>query len=101
MNLPIVDDADPMDEHLDLCVFRGGNLVRGLYYLFIIATRQHRRWREAQVKRFQRIRIESDESVPFQLDGDPGGELPLEIHVQRQFLRVVVSKDWMGKNKHS
>jgi diacylglycerol kinase (ATP) len=99
MNLPIVEDADPMDEQLDLCMFRGGNLIRGLYYLLAVITRQHRRWREARVTRFRRIRIASDETVPFQLDGDPGGELPVEIQVQPQFLRVVVSKDWMDKNR--
>ena len=27
------------------------------------------------------ILIESDESVPYQLDGDPGGELPVRIRV--------------------
>ena len=98
MNLPIVDDADPMDGQLDLCMFRGGNLIRGLYYLLAVITRQHRRWQETRVQRFRHIRIESDERVPFQLDGDPGGELPLEIEVQAEFLRVVVSKDWIDKN---
>jgi diacylglycerol kinase family enzyme len=28
-----------------------------------------------------RYRITSDEPVPFQLDGDPGGFLPLEIEI--------------------
>lgn len=98
MNLPIVEDADSMDGQLDLCMFRGGNLIRGLYYLLAIIARQHRRWRETRVRRFQRIRIESDENVPFQLDGDPGGELPVEIQVQAKFLRVVVSKEWIDKN---
>lgn len=98
MNLPIVDDADPMDGQLDLCMFRGGNLIRGLYYLLAVITRQHRRWQETQVQRFRHIRIESDERVPFQLDGDPGGELPLEIEVQAKLLRVVVTEDWIDKN---
>ena len=30
-----------------------------------------------------RVRIESDRPVPYQLDGDPGGFLPLEIEVLR------------------
>lgn len=98
MNLPIVEDADPMDGQLDVCMFRGGSLIRGLYYLAAVIARQHRRRREDRVRRFRKIRITSDETVPFQLDGDPGGELPLEIQVQPRFLRVVVSKDWMDKN---
>ncbi len=98
MNLPIVDDADSMDGELDLCTFRGGNLLRGLLYLAAVLARQHRRWNESKIKRFKRLRIESDEPVPYQLDGDPGGELPLEIEVQPKFLRVVVSNDWIVKN---
>ena len=98
MNLPIVDDADSMDGELDLCTFRGGNLLRGLLYLVAVLTKQHRRWNESKIKRFKKLRIESDEPVPYQLDGDPGGVLPLEIEVQSKFLRVVVSNDWIVKN---
>ena len=98
MNLPIVEDANALDGRLDLCVFRGGNLIRGLYYLVAILMRQHRGWRETRFQRFKRVRIESDEPVPYQLDGDPGGELPVEIVVQPKFLRVVVSKAWIVKN---
>ncbi len=98
MNLPIVEDADCLDGHLDLCLFRGGNLISGLYYLFAVITRQHKR-KATRFRRFQRMRIESDELVPFQLDGDPGGELPLEIEVQPLSLRVVVSQAWIAKNR--
>ncbi len=109
MNLPIVTDADSMDGLLDLCTFRGGNLWRGLFYLSAVLTGQHRGWNETQLHRFQRLRIEagqtqgnaggvSVERVPYQLDGDPGGVLPLEIEVQPKFLRVVVSKGWIDKN---
>ncbi len=105
MNLPIVTDADSMDGLLDLCTFRGGNLWRGLFYLSAVLTGQHRAWSETRLHRFQRLRIEagltkgvSVERVPYQLDGDPGGVLPLEIEVQPKFLRVVVSKGWIDKN---
>lgn len=94
MNLPIVSDADPCDGQLDLCTFRGGNLVRGLFYLGAILLRQHRGWKYSHFQRFKRIRIESDERVPYQLDGDPGGVLPLEIEVIPGFLRVLVSADY-------
>jgi diacylglycerol kinase family enzyme len=36
-----------------------------------------------------RVRIESDEAVPYQLDGDPGGMLPLDIEVLPRRLTVV------------
>lgn len=94
MNLPIVTDADPCDGRLDLCTFRGGNLIRGLFYLAAILLRQHRGWKHSHIQRFGRITIESDELVPYQLDGDPGGELPLEIVAMPRFLKVLVPSKW-------
>ncbi len=100
MNLPIVPDADPMDGVLDLCKFKKGNLFFGLYYFASILTGLHRRSKEARVVRFRKLRMESVEGeVPYQLDGDPGGVLPLEIEVQPHFFRAVVSKEWAQKFK--
>lgn len=97
MNLPIVDDADPTDGRLDLCTFRGGSLIRGLFYVFAVLLRRHRKWKYAQHRRFATLRIESDEPVPYQLDGDPGGMLPLEIKVIPKCLRVFVPEAIEGK----
>ena len=94
MNLPIVWDADPSDGQLDLCTFRGGNLFRGLFYLAAICLRQHRGWKYSHFRQFDKIRIEADERVPYQLDGDPGGVLPLEIEVIPKFLRLLVPEKW-------
>ena len=41
----------------------------------------HRAWRDTHVEQVTQISIESDEPVPYQLDGDPGGELPVTIRV--------------------
>lgn len=90
MNLPIVPGADPGDGRLDLCTFRGGRFFRGLFYLVTILLHRHRQWNYSRVERFEKVRIESDESVPFQLDGDPGGTLPLEIEIVPRFLKVFV-----------
>jgi len=95
MNLPIVWDAEADDGQLDLCTFRGGNLIRGLFYLGAVLLRQHRGWRYSHHRRFKSVRIEADERVPFQLDGDPGGVLPLEVEVIPNFLRVLVPKNWV------
>jgi diacylglycerol kinase family enzyme len=94
MNLPIVPGADPSDGRLDLCTFRGGRFFRGLFYLVTILLHRHRQWNYSRVERFEKIRIESDEPVPFQLDGDPGGTLPLEIEVVPRFLKVFVPESY-------
>ena len=39
-----------------------------------------------------RLRIESDEPVPYQLDGDPGGMLPLDIEIIPQRLTLVAPR---------
>lgn len=101
MNLSIVPDANPTDGQLDLCTFREGKLLRGLYYLLAVITRRHRFSQESQFARFQKLRInvkDAGAEVPYQLDGDPGGQLPLEIIVQPKYFRVVVSTAWISQN---
>ena len=90
MNLPIIVDADPRDGQLDLCTFRGGSLVRGLFYLSAVLLRQHRSWTSTHICRFEKVILESDERVPYQLDGDPGGVLPLKIESIPNFLKVII-----------
>ncbi|MGI9496707.1 MAG: diacylglycerol/lipid kinase family protein [Mariniblastus sp.] len=97
MNLPIVPGADPSDGRLDLCTFRGGRFFRGMFYLLTILLNRHRQWNYSRVERFKKIRIESDESVPFQLDGDPGGNLPLEIEIVPRFLQVFVPESYAAE----
>ncbi len=97
MGLPIAEEASAMDGLLDLCAFRGGYLVNGLMYLAGILMRQHRRWKDTHVARATRVRIESDEQVPYQLDGDPGGHLPLEIEIVPRRLNIFVPQAWAAK----
>ncbi|MGI9519934.1 MAG: diacylglycerol/lipid kinase family protein [Pirellulaceae bacterium] len=98
MGLPIADQASALDGQLDLCAFRGGNLANGLLYLAGIIMRRHRRWKDTNVARVTRIRIEAEEEVPYQLDGDPGGHLPLELEVVPQRLNIFVPQVWARKN---
>lgn len=90
MGLPIVSDAEATDGLLDLCTFRGGRLFNGLMYFFGIVFRFHRSWRDTHLERTTWLRIEADEEVPYQLDGDPGGFLPLEIKVMPKRFRLIV-----------
>lgn len=97
MNLPILPDANGHDGKLDLCTFRGGWLLKGLVYFVGILLRRHRGWRDTHVERAIRIHIESDSAVPYQLDGDPGGHLPLEIEILPARLTLVGTVDEEGK----
>lgn len=90
MNLPFIPDADPADGQLNLCSFRYGGLFRGIYYLGAVVLKKHRQWCETEFHSFRKITITSDSRVPFQIDGDPGGELPLKIEVLANYLTVLV-----------
>ncbi len=101
MNLPILSEADPSDGQLDLCTFQQGSLLRGLYYLMSIMFQRHRYLNEAQFCKFEELIIEpveTDNPVPFQIDGDPGGLLPLSISVEPNCFRVLVSEAWIAQN---
>ena len=97
MGLPIAPDAVATDGLLDVCTFKEGSLLNGLMYLGGVVFGQHHTWQDCITKKTHRIRIESDEQVPFEIDGDPGGYLPVEIEVLPQRLTLVVPTVWAKK----
>lgn len=93
MNLPIVAEADPCDGQLDMCSFRGGGVLRGIFYLTTVLLRKHRQWCTTEFRKFRKMKVTCDDPdarVPFQLDGDPGGHLPLEIETVSDYLTVLI-----------
>jgi diacylglycerol kinase family enzyme len=88
--LRIAPDASGSDGLLDVCTFKDGSLWSGLRYLSGVILGQHASWDDCVTVRASRIRIESDARVPFQLDGDPGGFLPVEIVVLPDHLTLLV-----------
>jgi diacylglycerol kinase family enzyme len=80
------------DGLLDLCGFRGRGFWRFLRYAIAVYLRQHRHMRDWITRRVRRVRIVSDMPVPYQLDGDPGGFLPLNIEVLPNRLTMLVPK---------
>ncbi|MBI2479672.1 MAG: hypothetical protein HYV60_13880, partial [Planctomycetia bacterium] len=85
-------DAVGNDGLLDVCTFKDGSLWNGLRYLSGIILGQHATWDDCVTIRAAKIRIESNEPVPLQLDGDPGGFLPTEIEVLPDHLTLLVPR---------
>ena len=80
--LPLAPLAKENDGLLDHILFRGGTVLHGTFYVALAQCFSlHRFLPTARMGQRTRYRITSDEPVPFQLDGDPGGELPLEIEI--------------------
>lgn len=90
MGLQIQPDAVGHDGKLNLMTFSRSNLFHGLRYFFGVLMHRHRTWRDIHEEPTTWLRLEADEPVPYQLDGDPGGFLPLEIKVLPSRLRLVV-----------
>lgn len=92
LGLKFVAEGSCADGLLDICCFRGGRWYNGIKYLTGVVAGWHRSWRDTHIEQATSVRIESDAPVPYQLDGDPGGELPLEIRVLPKRLTIVGEK---------
>ncbi len=91
--LQIAPEADGADGLLDICTFRHGGLWHGLYYAAAVLTGTHQWLTDFTRRRVGRLRVTSDFRVPYQLDGDPGGFLPLEIEILPKRLTLLVPKE--------
>jgi YegS/Rv2252/BmrU family lipid kinase len=93
--LKLIPGADGADGLLDVCTFKRGNLWNGLLYLGGVWLGQHRTWRDYNAVRAARVRIEADAvDVPYQLDGDPGGVLPVDVEVLPGRITVLAPPAW-------
>jgi len=80
--LPLAPFAKENDGVLDHVLFRGGTVFHGVVYTALAQCFSlHRFLPAARLGQRTRYRITSDAPIPFQLDGDPGGELPLELEI--------------------
>jgi diacylglycerol kinase family enzyme len=91
--------ASGTDGLLDLCSFREGSLWNGLLYLGGVYLGQHEGWKDFQHVATRRMVIEGETDTPFQIDGDPGGELPVEINILPQRLTLLVDENWAAAER--
>jgi diacylglycerol kinase family enzyme len=88
---PLAPEADGGDGLLDLCTFRRGSLLRGLGYAAAAQLGgSHRRLADCVIRQGRQFRITSEEPVEYELDGDPGGTLPLDVAVLPERVTMVV-----------
>jgi diacylglycerol kinase family enzyme len=86
--------ASGTDGLFDVCTFKEGSLWHGLMYLGGVMLGQHEGMQDFVRVQTRRLRIEAAAPASYQLDGDPGGELPVEIAVAPGRLTLLVARSW-------
>ena len=77
--LSIEPDAIGNDGQLDVIAFLKGSVLSGLSYVSRVALGRHLKSADVSRMKAKTITITSDRRVPYQLDGDYVGRLPLKI----------------------
>ncbi len=101
--LPLVPKCVGIDQKLDYCIFQGGRLCLALLDVFFAQIgSMHRFLPNAKLGQASRFRLtvdskRSDLAVPYQLDGVPGGYLPVEIETIPQRFTVLASQKIVEK----
>jgi YegS/Rv2252/BmrU family lipid kinase len=95
--LSFAPGATGTDGLLDVCTFKEGSLWYGLMYLSGVVLGQHESMQDFLRVKTQRLVIESASPARYQLDGDPGGELPVEIRVLPGRLKLLVDPAWAAR----
>jgi diacylglycerol kinase (ATP) len=75
LGLPFVPSALDNDGWLDLVVFRNPGPVQALYYLWKVFLGTHLEQPGVFHRQVKKLFVTADESIPVQIDGDPGGHV--------------------------
>ena len=90
MRMPFAADATGDDGLFDVRVFEKGTTFQMLKYCYKVARRQHEQMPDVQCATARRVRVESDQPVFAQVDGDPAGTTPAVIEMQPATIDFVV-----------
>jgi diacylglycerol kinase family enzyme len=91
----IAPQADGTDGLFDVCMFQNGSLRHVAWYLWHVMRRSHLRLADATFTQGRTLRLETSapDGVPFQVDGDFAGMLPVDVDVLAGQLRLLVMPD--------
>jgi diacylglycerol kinase (ATP) len=94
LQIPIAPHACGVDGMVDVCAFRHGSLAAGLRYLAHVCLHRHHRLPDVTTLRTSRLKLVAspEDQIPFQLDGDPGGFLPVDINVVPSRMNMLVGR---------
>jgi diacylglycerol kinase (ATP) len=87
---PFFKQAVIDDGKLDVIVFKSLGYLEIIKYLQDVVFSSEIRVPEIEYFQTQRLRVESDQSVPVELDGEVVGNCPVEFSLDQRSLRVLV-----------
>lgn len=88
--LPLVPHGNGSDGILDYCLFKGKNIFSALFNVFFAQMGSlHRFLPGTDLGGGNSFTLTSDQEVPYQIDGDPGGFLPVHIEMIKNRFTVV------------
>jgi diacylglycerol kinase (ATP) len=90
IGLPLLRLADFGDGMLDICIYRCSNKITLLYYSLLTIFKSHCRSKNVIYKQCRKFKIYSDSFVRTEIDGDPGPDLPLEVTIIPQAVKILV-----------
>jgi diacylglycerol kinase family enzyme len=95
LGLPIAPDAVATDGLLDVCTFERGAVWSVARYLWHVARRMHFTLPDAGLRQTPGFRLEAADgaTIPYQLDGDYAGTLPVDVSLLPGNLRLLVSPE--------
>lgn len=92
LGLKVASNARADDGILDIRVMKYGSALHMFRYLGLIYYRWHERVKDVIALQGRQVRIESDEPVPIQIDGDPAGFTPAVIEVEANVGQLFVPR---------
>jgi diacylglycerol kinase (ATP) len=88
---PATPEARIDDGLLDVCILQNLSVARLIGLLPSVARGRHILRKDVIYKQFKTLEItpNTDQTIPFQVDGDPGGCLPVNIGIEPRAVRVI------------
>jgi len=90
LGLQVAISACGDDGLFDVRLFGGGSAFQMWRYLYNVSRGTHEQLSDVRACRARTVRIESDQPVPLQVDGDPAGWTPGEFRIDAEAFEVMV-----------
>lgn len=91
--LQFTPDAVANDGCLDLCIVKGKGPLSLLQHAMPLLLHRTVGRADVELLRVRELTVTAREPVPFQLDGEPAGKLPVHITIAPAALRVMVPRN--------